>query len=109
MVDQVDPEVVNTALSYRYLIATGGIALALGFASGFRLNVAAILVLSVVFGGAVFFVTLWMSAPLVTGILVAGTAMALLQFGYFLGILVRPHTRLASSSDRVSPQKSNTR
>lgn len=109
LVDQFDPEAVNLALSYRYLLAVGGISLACGIVFGLRLNIAAILVLSVVFGGLAFFVTLGMGSPFVTSIILAAVALVFLQIGYIVGIVVRPRTREASSREDVSPQKSNSR
>lgn len=109
MVDQLDPEVANTALSYSYLIAVGGILLVSGFSFGFLLNIGAILVLSVLCSGAVFLIALGTGAPLVASLILAATTPAILQIGYFLGILFRRTTRDAAASEAVSPQKSNSR
>jgi hypothetical protein len=107
LVEQLDAQVVNLTLSYRHFLAIGGMALAFGFASGFRLNIAAILVISIAAGLISFATTLGFGLPFGMGFIMAVVTVVSLQTGYFLGILIRPRPREASSQESISAQKSN--
>jgi len=109
LVEQLDAQVLNVTLSYRHFLAIGGMALALGFASGFRLNIAAILVISIVGGVATFATALGFDVAFIASIVLAAVAVVCLQIGYLLGILIRPRPREASSRESITAQKSNSR
>lgn len=98
MIDQLDPD----ASFYFYLTASGGIALVSGYAAGLRLNVGALLIISMVFGLAGFFMSLGLGFSALSSIGFAALAVVALQLGYFTAMLTRRAApRTASSDDRA--------
>jgi len=107
LVEQLDAQGVYVTLSYRHFLAIGGMALAFGIASGFRLNIAAILVLSIAAGLVTLMTALGLGVAFGTSVIASGAAVVFLQAGYFLTILIRPRPREVSSQESISAQKSN--
>jgi hypothetical protein len=95
VVDQIDPE----AFSYFHVVVSGGIAFASGYASGFRLNVGALLIICILCGTGVFLAGLGFGfSPLVSAMF-AIAVVALQQLGYFAAVLARAAASRTASSD----------
>jgi lysylphosphatidylglycerol synthetase-like protein (DUF2156 family) len=109
LAEQIDAQVVNITLSFGHFLAIGGVALAIGFAAGFRLNIAAIFVISVVAAVVTFATTLGFGVAVFSSAILAVAAILCIQIGYFAGILIRPRSREASSRESITAQKSNSR